>query len=126
MCGSNLVTKQGLAGKNIDELLKAEVGDNLHIIIQTGGAKTWRSHDISESEAQCYEVKDGGKLSEIPLDGKEYQYVFVVTDIFGNTFTSDIATFEITKSYDELLKNPLPDETFAAKVTNIEPYSTTE
>ena len=59
MCGSNLETKQGLAGKNIDELLKAKVGDDLHIVIQTGGAKTWRSHGISNSAAQRYEIKDG-------------------------------------------------------------------
>jgi len=59
MCGSNLETKQGLAGKNIDELLKAKVGDDLHIVIQTGGAKTWRSHGISNSAAQRYEIKNG-------------------------------------------------------------------
>lgn len=58
MCGSNLETKQGLAGKNINEILSAET-DDLNIVIQTGGAQTWRSHDISESAAQRYEVRNG-------------------------------------------------------------------
>ena len=58
MCGSNLETKQGLAGKNIDEILAADAGD-LNIVIQTGGAKTWRSHGISNTAAQRYEVKNG-------------------------------------------------------------------
>ena len=58
MCGSNLETKQGLAGKNIDEILAADAG-NLNIVIQTGGAKTWRSHGISASAAQRYEIKNG-------------------------------------------------------------------
>jgi len=58
MCGSNLETKQGLAGKNIDEILAADAGD-LNIVIQTGGAKTWRSHGISSTAAQRYEVKNG-------------------------------------------------------------------
>ncbi len=58
MCGSNLETKQGLAGKNINELLAADK-DGLNIVIQTGGAKTWRSHNISESNNQRYEIKDG-------------------------------------------------------------------
>ncbi|MBQ6043239.1 MAG: hypothetical protein IJL41_03770 [Clostridia bacterium] len=58
MCGSNLETKQGLAGKNIDEILAADAGD-LNIVIQTGGAKTWRSHGISASATQRYEVKNG-------------------------------------------------------------------
>ena len=65
---------------------------------------------------------DGGVISEIPLDGKEYQYVFVATDIYGNTFTSDMTTFKMTVSYNELLNNPLSDGTFAAKITNIEPF----
>lgn len=65
---------------------------------------------------------DGGKITELPLDKKIYQYVFEVTDIFGNTFVSNMATFEMTVNYEELLNNPLPDRTFAAKVTNIEEY----
>ena len=58
MCGSNLETKQGLASKNIDELLAADTGD-LNIVIQTGGAKIWRSHGISTTANQRYEVRDG-------------------------------------------------------------------
>ena len=50
--------------------------------------------------------KDGGEITELPLSGKKYQYVFAATDIFGNTFYSDMATFEMIMSYDELLKNP--------------------
>ena len=59
MCGSNLETKQCLAGKNIDEILTANFGNNMNIVIQTGGAKTWRSHDIDSNAIQRYEVKDG-------------------------------------------------------------------
>ena len=58
MCGSNLETKQGLAGKNIDEILAADTG-NLNIIIQTGGAKVWRSHGISNTASQRYKVENG-------------------------------------------------------------------
>ena len=66
--------------------------------------------------------KDGGEITELPISGKKYQYVFAATDIFGNTFYSDMATFEMIMSYDELLKNPLPDGKCAAKVTKLEPY----
>ncbi len=58
MCGSNLETKQGLASKNIDELLTADKGD-LNIVIQTGGTNIWRHHGISSTETQRYEIKDG-------------------------------------------------------------------
>lgn len=59
MCGSNLETKQGLASKNIDELLSAEISANTNIVIQTGGAKTWRKHGISADRSQRYVVKNG-------------------------------------------------------------------
>ena len=58
MCGSNLETKQGLASKNIDELLAADKGD-INIVIQTGGAGIWRHHGISADKIQRYEIKDG-------------------------------------------------------------------
>ena len=58
MCGSNLETKQGLAGKNIDELLAADIPADTRVVIQTGGSKTWRSHGISNEKLQRYEVQD--------------------------------------------------------------------
>ena len=64
MCGSNLETKQGLAGKNIDEILTASVGDDVNIVIETGGAATWRSHNIDNNALQRYEVA-GGSLNLI-------------------------------------------------------------
>ncbi len=58
MCGSNLESRQGLAGKNINELLKADIPENVNVILQTGGTKKWNSHDISADKLQRYIVKD--------------------------------------------------------------------
>ena len=58
MCGSNLETRQGLAGKNIDELLSADIPANVNIVLETGGAEKWRSHGISSKHLQRYLVKD--------------------------------------------------------------------
>ena len=33
LCGSNLETKNGSAGKNLDELLSVDIPDNVHIIV---------------------------------------------------------------------------------------------
>ena len=63
-----------------------------------------------------------GEEFVIEKDGGEITELFAATDIFGNTFYSDMATFEMIMSYDELLKNPLPDGKCAAKVTKLEPY----
>ena len=57
------------------------------------------------------------ELHNYNLIKKGYQYFFKATDLFDNTITSDIATFEMTKSSDELLESPL------VTVTNIESYN---
>ena len=58
MCGSNLESSQGLAGKDIDELLKADIPENVNVIIETGGAKEWHSHGIANDKIQRYIVAD--------------------------------------------------------------------
>ena len=57
MCGSNLETKQGLAGKNIDEILQADIGRDMNVVIETGGAQTWRSHGIDNSARRNIRAK---------------------------------------------------------------------
>ena len=59
LCGSNLETKTGAAGKNLEEILAADVPENVNVIIQTGGAQKWRSHDIPADSINRYIVKDG-------------------------------------------------------------------
>lgn len=59
LCGSNLETKMGAAGKNIDEILAADIPDNVNVIVQTGGAKKWRSHNISADVISRYIIRDG-------------------------------------------------------------------
>lgn len=109
--------ENGLPDNDIVSLQKGDIIQVVtDVVIENGKTIENYSEEFTISD-------NGGKITELPLDGKEYQYVFAATDIFGNTYTSDIATLEMTISYDELLKNPLPDEIFAAKVTNIEKYT---
>ena len=70
--------------------------------------------------------EEAEEISEIPLAGKEYHYYFVATDIFNGQIASKLATFEMTKTYEELLKDPLPDGTYAAKVVDIREYKMPE
>ena len=57
-CGSNLESKQGMAGKDIDELLKADIPENVNVVLETGGAKKWHSHNIANDRLQRYTVKN--------------------------------------------------------------------
>ncbi len=70
LCGSNLETKTGAAGKNLDELLAADIPENVNVIVETGGASKWRSHDIPDDALCRYAVKSGSLslLERLPLD----------------------------------------------------------
>ncbi len=59
MCGSDLETKRGAASKNIDELLAAHLPENVQILLQTGGASTWRRHNIPSDSISRWKVEDG-------------------------------------------------------------------
>lgn len=86
--------------------------------------KNGKTEDVYSEEFEVGELYDEGNpsVTEKPLDGTEYQYVFLATDIFGNVYYSDMATMKMKYTYNELLKNPLPDRTPAADITNIEPF----
>lgn len=86
--------------------------------------KDGKTQDVYSEAFEVGELYDeeNPAVTEMPLDGTEYQYVFMATDIFGNVYYSDMATMKMKYTYDELLKNPLPDRTPAAYITNIEPY----
>ncbi len=74
--------------------------------------------ELSEGETVII-GSDGGEIKELPLKDKNYRYVFIVTDIFGNRYYSDTANMEMKYTYDELLENPLPDGEYAADITDI-------
>ena len=56
-------------------------------------------------------------MEKIPFDEKEYQFVFVAQDVFGNTFTSDMATLKISSG------GTGSGEGFSYEVTDIQPYT---
>ena len=83
MCGSNLESKQGLAGQDIDELLGADIPENMNIVIQTGGAKNWLSHDIANDKLQRYVIKDKKLTLVDELDNASMGSVETFTDFLN-------------------------------------------
>ena len=60
MCGTDLESKNGMASADMAEMAAAKYGDNVRIIIMTGGCSQWKTKGINESMNQIYELKDGG------------------------------------------------------------------
>ena len=64
MCGSTLETKNAVATNCLNEILSAKVPANTAIVIETGGTRKWRGHDIPNDLLARYVVKSG-QLVEI-------------------------------------------------------------
>ncbi|MCR4788711.1 MAG: peptidase C11 [Lachnospiraceae bacterium] len=59
MCGTDLESKHAMASKDIQEMLSANVGDKINLIIYTGGCKKWQNSVVSNSVNQIYRVSNG-------------------------------------------------------------------
>lgn len=59
MCGTDLESKYGMASSDMEEMRSATFGDNVNVIIFTGGCSKWKSTGISNSVNQIYQIKNG-------------------------------------------------------------------
>ncbi|MBP5225559.1 MAG: peptidase C11 [Lachnospiraceae bacterium] len=64
MCGTDLESKYGMGTADLQEMLKATVGDQVNLLIYTGGCKQWKNSVMSSSQNQIYQVS-GGKLYRV-------------------------------------------------------------
>jgi hypothetical protein len=59
MCGADLESRSGMASKDIQEMLKADLGNNINLLIYTGGARQWQNNVVSSTTNQIYQIKNG-------------------------------------------------------------------
>ncbi len=60
MCGTDLESKSGMATTDLEEMVSATLGDNINVILETGGASTWQNQIIKSGTNQRFRVKQGG------------------------------------------------------------------
>ena len=60
MCGSNLESDGGCATRNLNQMLYSEAGNNLNVIIETGGSTEWQNDVIASDRLQRYRVENDG------------------------------------------------------------------
>lgn len=59
MCGTDLESKYGMASSDMEEMRSASYGDNVNVIVFTGGCSKWKTGDISNKVNQIYQIKNG-------------------------------------------------------------------
>ena len=60
MCATDLESKYGMATKDLQEMLNAEVSDKVNIIIETGGCSRWHNNIMSTSVNEIYKLENEG------------------------------------------------------------------
>ena len=59
ICGSDLESDAGCASIDIGEILAANFGDNVNVVLQTGGCYSWAMSGMADGEVQRWAVEDG-------------------------------------------------------------------
>lgn len=62
MCGTDLESRSAMASKDLQEMLAADLKENINLIVYTGGCKSWQNNVISSKTNQIYQIK-GGKMT---------------------------------------------------------------
>jgi len=59
MCGTDLESRSGMGTSDLQEMLNAELGDKVNLVVYTGGCKGWKNNVVSSSVNQIYQIKNG-------------------------------------------------------------------
>ena len=65
MIGTDLESQYGMATSDLNEMLKAEKSDQVHILIKTGGTKHWKNNVVSDRNNEVYEVTSDHQLQRV-------------------------------------------------------------
>lgn len=65
MIGTDLESQYGMATSDLNEMLKAEKSDQVHILIETGGTKQWQNNVISSRNNELYEVTSNHQMQRL-------------------------------------------------------------
>ena len=63
MCGTDLESRSRMATSDLQEMVSANISDNVNLIVYTGGCSKWNNNIVSSRTNQIYQVKEGGLIS---------------------------------------------------------------
>lgn len=67
MCGTDLESRSGMGTADLQEMLAADLGKNVNLLVYTGGCFGWRNNQVSSKTNQIWQVKNG-KLACLEKD----------------------------------------------------------
>lgn len=70
MCGSDLESGYGAASADIEEMLEADLGDNVNVVLETGGASEWSFSPEADPSTRQRWVLENGEASLVQDAGE--------------------------------------------------------
>ncbi|MBQ8731119.1 MAG: hypothetical protein IJY81_08080, partial [Lachnospiraceae bacterium] len=71
MIGSNLERESGLITRDIQEMINADINDNINIVVQAGGCSDWKNSAFTDGSTHRMEIVDAGYTNLINLGKKD-------------------------------------------------------
>ena len=65
LCGTDLESRSKMGTADLQEMLNADLSDDVNLIVYSGGCKQWQNNVLSSKTNQIWEVKDEGL---VPLE----------------------------------------------------------
>ena len=60
MCGTDLESRSKMATKDLQEMIDADLSNDVNLIVYTGGCKQWQNSAVSSKNNQIWKIEDGG------------------------------------------------------------------
>ena len=60
LCGTDLESRSSMATMDLQEMINADIAENINLIVYTGGCKQWKNNVLSSKTNQIWQVKDEG------------------------------------------------------------------
>ena len=60
LCGTDLESRSQMATMDLQEMINADIGENVNVIVYTGGCKQWRNTAFDSNKNQIWQVMDDG------------------------------------------------------------------
>ena len=95
LIGSDLESSQGSATFDIDEMLAADIDDDVNLLIYTGGTKKWYTSEIEENENAIFEVTGGKLVKKKSFDKQIMTKPGPLTDFLNYVYENIKQTFMI-------------------------------
>ena len=60
LCGTDLESRSKMATSDIQEMIAADISDNVNVIVYTGGCRSWQNNAFSSQTNQIWQVTNKG------------------------------------------------------------------